>query len=190
MGRESGFIAVNATLSLTDVNFTLIPEVPFDLEGPNGFLTHLETRMRKRDHAVICVAEGAGQDILLRNQNVEYDASGNIKLADIGLFLKDYIVTYFKKKNIKVNLKYIDPSYMIRSAPANANDSIFCALLGQYAVHAAMAGKTDMIVALWNNAFVHLPIKIVTAERKHVSPASSLWYNLLQATGQPISMKN
>lgn len=191
MGRHSGYIAANASLAMNDANFILIPEVPFDLDGPNGFLAHLEKRISERDHALICVAEGAGQDILVQDKNAQgTDASGNVKLADIGLYLKDKINDYFNKKNIEVNLKYIDPSYMIRSAPATPNDSVFCGLLGQYSVHAAMAGKTDLIVGKWHNEFTHIPIKLVTSERKKISPDSSLWYNVLQASGQPVTMKN
>jgi 6-phosphofructokinase 1 len=169
----------------------LVPEVEFDLDGPNGFLAHLEKRIIRKDHAVICVAEGAGQDLIVKDTLEQgTDASGNVLLADIGLFLKDKIVKHFKSKNVEMSLKYIDPSYMIRSAPANPNDSVFCGLLGQYSVHAAMAGKTDMIVGKWHNEFAHMPIELVTSKRKQIKPDSPLWYNVLQATGQPTSMKN
>ncbi len=191
MGRHSGFIAANTTLAMNDVNFLLIPEVPFELYGENGFLAHLEQRLVNKDHAVICVAEGAGQDILAKDaENQERDASGNLVLGDIGLFLRDKIKDYFKEKGIPINLKYIDPSYMIRSAPANSNDSIFCAMLGQFAVHAAMAGKTDMIIGQWNNIYTHMPIDLVISERKQIDPNSRFWFNVLAATGQPVSMTN
>ncbi len=142
MGRHSGFIAAYSALAMNDVNFVLIPEVPFDLHGDNGFFHHLEQRLARRGHAVICVAEGAGQNLLVKEPDKQgRDASGNIKLADIGIFLRDAITEHFKSKNNPVALKYIDPSYMIRSAPANPNDALFCALLGQYAVHAGMAER-------------------------------------------------
>lgn len=190
MGRHSGFIAANATLAMNDVNFVLIPEVPFDLDGPNGFLAHLEKRILKRHHAVVCVAEGAGQDLLVGDKEVERDESGNIKLEDIGIYLRDKITAYFKAKNIQINLKYIDPSYMIRSAPANPNDSIFCNLLGQNAVHAAMAGKTNLLIGLWNNIFTHVPIELAISKRKQIDPNSTFWNSVLQATGQSPNMKN
>lgn len=190
MGRHSGFIAANAALAMNDVNFILVPEVPFDLYGENGFLKNLEKRILDRHHAVICVAEGAGQDLIHAEGKIEKDASGNIKLQDIGLFLKEKIKTYFKEKNIEANIKYIDPSYIIRSAPANANDSLFCAQLGQYAVHAGMSGKTDMLVGSWSNEFTHLPIDLVISKRKQIDPHSRFWYSVLQATGQAASMKN
>ncbi len=191
MGRHSGFIAANATLAMNDVNFLLVPEVPFELHGENGFLAHLEKRLMDRGHAVVCVAEGAGQDILVKDaEHQDRDASGNLVLADIGHYMRDRIKDYFKDKNLPINLKYIDPSYMIRSAPANSNDSIFCAMLGQFAVHAAMSGKTDMIIGQWNNVYTHMPIDLVISERKQIDPNSRFWYNVLSATGQPVNMTN
>ncbi len=191
MGRHSGFIAANAALAMNDVNFLLIPEVPFDLEGERGFLNHLKKRILRRSHAVICVAEGAGQDLVAGGQRKpEVDASGNVILRDIGIFLKNKIKEYFKKEGIEINLKYIDPSYNIRSTAATPNDSIYCAMLGQFAVHAAMAGKTDMIVGQWNNIFTHVPIELAISRRKKINPHSLFWNSVIQATGQPFSMVN
>ena len=190
MGRQSGHIAVHAALAQNDVNFVLVPEVPFDLEGENGFLKALENRMRQRHHCVILVAEGAGQDLMRRNDSIiETDASGNLKLLDIGLFMKSTIEDYFKKVGIDINLKYIDPSYMIRSVRANAGDSIYCGALGQYAAHAGMAGKTGMLVGLFRGEYVHLPLKIVTSG-KTVDPVGNIWMRVIESTGQPLSMKN
>ena len=188
MGRESGFIATAATLASHETNFCLIPEVPFELDGENGFLACLERRLAKRGHAVIVVAEGAGQD-LLQSTN-ETDASGNKKLSDIGLFLKGKITGYFEKKGIEINLKYIDPSYQVRASVTTASDSIYCERLGNNAVHAAMAGKTKLVIGLVHDKFVHLPIKAVTAHRNAVDPEGSLWRDALDATGQPILMVN
>lgn len=188
MGRQSGHIAVSTALAENDVNFVLIPEVPFSLERSTGFLAVLERRMVSRHHAVILVAEGAGQEFFGKDQPIERDASGNLRLFDIGSFLKEKIERYFRERGLEVNLKYFDPSYIIRSVPASANDSMYCELLGQYAVHAGMAGKTGMVVGLYNNEFVHLPIEAVTV-RKKVDPAGRLWMRVLEATGQPDSMK-
>jgi 6-phosphofructokinase 1 len=188
MGRDSGFIAAHATLANLDVNYTLIPEVPFDLYDKGGLLDVLEQRIKKRHHAVIVVAEGAGQD-LCTGESFK-DASGNIKYKDIGIFLKDEINKYFKERNIEITLKYIDPSYSIRSVPANASDSIFCAHLGRFAVHAAMTGKTDMIVGLWHDLFTHVPIPVTVTGRKKISPEGSLWLSVLESTGQPVSLKS
>jgi 6-phosphofructokinase 1 len=193
MGRHSGFIAANTSLAINDVNFILVPEVPFDLYGDNGFFRHLEERILKRGHAVICVAEGAGQDLIEHERNksqTSFDASGNIVLDDIGVFLKNKIREHFTERNIPINLKYIDPSYIIRSAPAESNDSIFCTMLGQYAVHAGMAGKTDCIIGQWNNIYIHIPIEMAISKRKKINPESSFWRSVLEATGQPQSMKN
>jgi len=190
MGRQSGHIAVGASLAQGDVNFVLIPEVSFDLEGENGFLSALEKRLNKSGHCVILVAEGAGQELIRRDdQPIETDASGNLRLLDIGVFLKTQIENYFKTKNLEVNLKYIDPSYTIRSVSANASDSIYCGALGQYAVHAAMSGKTGMLVGLMKDEYVHLPLKMVGSGAK-VDPAGNVWMRVLETTGQPPSMKN
>jgi 6-phosphofructokinase 1 len=188
MGRESGFIAACTALASHEVNFVLIPEVPFNLEGYNGFLHHLEERLKKRKHAVIVVAEGAMQDQLLTEKKT--DAGGNLKLADVGTYLRDRIIKYFDEKKMEINLKYIDPSYIIRSAPANPGDSIYCERLGNAAVHAAMAGKTKLIIGLVNNEFVHLPIKAVISHRNYVEPEGNLWRDTLDATHQPMLMVN
>ncbi|MBT8374141.1 MAG: ATP-dependent 6-phosphofructokinase, partial [Deltaproteobacteria bacterium] len=188
MGRHSGFIATTATLAQQDVNFVLIPEIDIDLDGKNGLLKAIETRLTLRKHAVVVVAEGAGQKFI-DGMDDECDASGNIKLKDIGLFLKNQITCYFKEKNIDISLKYIDPSYIIRSLPANANDSVFCGFLGRDAVHAGMAGKTKLIVSHWNNTFVYVPMALSAGKRKHVLPNGKLWRTVLEATGQG-SLKN
>jgi len=190
MGRQSGHIAASAALAQGDANFVLIPEIPFDLEGEKGFLKCLEKRLINRRHAVIIVAEGAGQDLIPPGAfPAVRDASGNLKLRDIGLFLREQIERHFKKIGVEVTLKYIDPSYIIRSVPANASDSILCGVLGQYAVHAGMAGKTGMLVGLVNDAFVHLPFKAVSSHRKTIDPSGNMWMQVLESTGQPISMK-
>lgn len=190
MGRQSGHIAAFSALALADVNFVLIPEVPFDLEGEMGFLKILENRLKKRGHAVILVAEGAGQYFFLKKDKPDTDASGNVKLFDIGTFLKKKIEAYFKKIDFEINLKYFDPSYMIRSVPANASDSLYCGALSNYAVHAAMAGKTGMVVGLFNDVFVHLPLRAVASKRKTVDPEGNVWMQVLESTGQPPHMRN
>ncbi|EOQ94882.1 phosphofructokinase [Leptospira wolbachii serovar Codice str. CDC] len=188
MGRHSGFIAVNSALASKNVNFVLIPELDFDLEGEGAFLTVLKERVQRRGHAVIIVAEGAGQKYF--EDKGEKDQSGNKKLADIGIFIKDKITEYFKKENVALNLKYIDPSYIIRSVPANAEDSVFCGFLAQNAVHAAFAGRTGCVVGIWNNVFTVMPISLAIAERKVLRPErSTLWRALLASTGQPNVMK-
>jgi 6-phosphofructokinase 1 len=188
MGRLSGHIAANAALAQNDTNFVLIPEVPFTLEGKNGFLPSLEKRIKSSGHAVVLVAEGAGQDLMHRiDDPVETDPSGNLRLYDIGIFLKNKIENYFQRINQEINLKYIEPSYMIRSVPANASDSIYCSSLGQYAVHAAMAGKTGLLVALLRDEYVHLPLSAAVSRRK-IDPQGDLWLRVLEATGQPPSM--
>jgi len=184
MGRHSGFIAATATLAQEDVNFVLIPEVDFDLNGPNGFLNALEARLNARGHAVVVVAEGAGQQYIENIAEDECDESGNVRLKDIGLFMKNAINQHFNAKGMNISLKYIDPSYMIRSLPANANDSVFCGFLGRNAVHAGMTGKTKLLIGSWNNHFVHVPMESSAGRRKKVNPDSELWTAVLAATGQ------
>ena len=182
MGRDSGFIAAHASLSNSDVNFCLIPEVSFTLHGEDGLLERLRRRLERKRHAVIVVAEGVGQDSIVDSQTVETDASGNICYKDIGLFLEQAILDYFKHNDLNVTLKYIDPSYMIRSCPANATDSAFCLLLGRNAVHAAMAGKTDMFVGYWNQLFTHVPLSMAMAKRKRINPRGMIWQTIRSIT--------
>lgn len=189
MGRDSGFIAANAALAVPDVNFVIIPEMDFDLYGPNGFLETLKDRLTKRKHALVVVAEGAGQ-FLFDEENEGTDESGNRRYNDIGVFLKDKIVDTFSKGGFEVTVKYIDPSYIIRSSPANANDSKFCSQLAQNAVHASMSGHTDFVVGYWNSQFTLLPIPVATRRRKKVNLESELWWSVLESTGQPMLMKN
>ena len=181
MGRESGFIAAQAALALREANFVLIPEAPFQLYGEAGLLPALEARLRLRGHAVIIAAEGAGQHLLQRNE--ARDASGNPVLADVGSLLKNAISEYLRDK-MPFSIKYIDPSYMIRSVPANANDRVYCGFLGQHAVHAAMAGRTEMVVAKIMDHYVHIPLELVTKKRRKLNIRSGLWRAVLESTGQ------
>ncbi len=184
MGRDSGFIACYASLASSLVNFTLIPEVPFELEGPRGLLESLRYRLAQRHHAVIVVAEGAGQHLLAQSGQT-HDASGNPLHGDIGLFLKDRIGAFFKARKMETTVKFIDPSYTIRSVPASPQDNVFCSRLAQNAVHAAMAGKTAMLVGRWHGTFVHLPLELITNGRRRVDPEGELWHSVLENTGQP-----
>jgi 6-phosphofructokinase 1 len=184
MGRHAGFIAAYATVASQDVNFTLIPEVPFALDGERGFLAALERRVRNRGHALIVVAEGAGQD-LLQNAQAECDASGNVRLKDIGVFLRAHIEAHFAAAGLPMVIRYIDPSYLVRSSPANAADSILCDLFARYAVHAAMAGKTGLVIGQLHDHFIHVPIELLTARTKRLSPDGPEWAAVLAATGQP-----
>lgn len=183
MGRESGFIAANATLANSEVNFCLIPEVPFSLDI---LFEQLRRRLSLRKHAVIVVAEGAGQDMVGKDSG--HDPSGNIRLQDIGIFLRDKIKAYFRSLDIKVDLKYIDPSYTIRSMPANPHDSVFCLLLGHNAVHAGMAGRTNMVVGYWSGHYTHVPIPLAVSKRKKIDPRGRLWNSVIESTGQQREM--
>ena len=183
MGREAGFIAAAATVASGYANFTLIPEQPFELEGPSGFLAALKRRLEARNHAVVVVAEGAGQELLAQSGD-ECDASGNLRLGDIGLFLKEQIKAFGQRENFPVSVKYFDPSYYIRSVPARPADSLLCGQLGRKAVHAAMAGKTDLLIGLWHNHHIHVPLEVSTGEKKTLSTDGELWTSVLSLTGQ------
>ena len=183
MGRHSGFIACSAAIASGEVNCVLIPEVPFALEGDHGFLEVMRQRVVSRGHAVIIAAEGAGQEHI--GPTGQTDASGNARLGDIGHFLKDRLVEHFRKCQTPITLKYIDPSYMIRSVPASPQDRIYCMRLGQAAVHAGMAGKTGLIVARWHSTYVHVPIVVATSARRTVDPGKDIWLSVLESTGQP-----
>ncbi|MBW1705592.1 MAG: ATP-dependent 6-phosphofructokinase [Deltaproteobacteria bacterium] len=184
MGRNSGFIAASATLANAEVNFCLVPEAPFSL---GSFLEALRERLENRGHAVIVTAEGAGQDLMEESNG--RDASGNTRLGDVGLFLKGRINDYMKQAGMDCTLKYIDPSYMIRSMPANPHDSVFCLLLGHNAVHAGMTGRTNMVVGYWSGEYTHVPIHLAISRRKQIDPDGRLWSSVLASTGQPREMR-
>ena len=183
MGRHSGFIACYASLANHEVDFVLIPEVPLVLDGPNGVLRHVQRRVTDRGHAVVVVAEGAGQSLVPADG--ARDASGNAKLGDIGHLLRDRITSYFAEHDTELTLRYVDPGYAIRSVPANPYDAVFCIRLAQAAVHAAMSGRTAMVVGRWHGRFIHLPISLATASRNQVDPDGDLWMSVLEATTQP-----
>jgi 6-phosphofructokinase 1 len=185
MGRHSGFIACHAAMASIDVDFVLIPEVPLDLEAENGLLVALERRLGQESHAVIVVAEGAGQDLCQTESTRLTDASGNVRLSDIGVVLRDRIVAHFRRKQVDITLKYIDPSYHIRSVPASPPDSVYCWHMARNAVHAAMAGNTEMLIGRWHGRFVHVPMPLATRFRKQVDTNGDLWTAVVESTGQP-----
>jgi len=184
MGRHAGFIAAGATVASQDVNFTLIPEVPFALGGPTGFLAALKRRVLERGHAVVVVAEGAGQDLFAESPEAR-DASGNVRLWDIGPFLSEGITTFFANERVPVTLRYFDPSYQIRSRPANCEDAVMCDQFARQAVHAALAGKTGLVVGFLHGAFIHVPTDLIVSGVKQVEPDGPLWQAVLATTGQP-----
>jgi len=182
MGRHSGFISAGAAMASNDVNYVLVPEVDFPLEGEDGLLTHMEKRLDERGHAVVVVAEGAGQKYCAVDGK---DKSGNQKLGDVGVMLRDRIIDHFKSINNPISMKYIDPSYMIRGVPAEPVDSMLCFRLAAYAVHAAMSGRTEMIIGKWHGRFCHLPIQLAVSERQCIDPHGEMWSAVLDSTGQP-----
>lgn len=184
MGRHAGFLAAEATIASQDVNFTLIPEVPFQLDGEGGFLAALEQRIVKRGHAVIAVAEGAGQE-LFANATTERDASGNVKLNDIGVLLRKKIEAWFQARNIPCVMRYFDPSYIVRSSPDNTEDTILCDQFARHAAHAAMAGQSGLVIGLLHDRFIHVPIELLATQTKRLDPESPAWSAVLSATGQP-----
>jgi 6-phosphofructokinase 1 len=187
MGRHSGFIACQAAIASTDADVVLIPEVPVRLEGSSGLFEFLERRLRRHAHAVIVVAEGAGQELCVQSPESGTDASGNARLGDIGHVLRTRIVDHFARQRVEVTLKYIDPSYHIRSVPALPNDSVYCWNMARNAVHAAMAGNTELLIGRWHGRFVHVPLPLATRFRKQVDTSGDLWMSVIESTGQPVS---
>ncbi|MCB1754971.1 MAG: ATP-dependent 6-phosphofructokinase [Gammaproteobacteria bacterium] len=184
MGRNAGYIAANACLASGNANFCLIPEVAFALDGPGGFLDLLERRLRLRHNAVIVIAEGAGQEFFA-DQDLGSDASGNRKLGDIGLLLKERISTYLKKVGLDNSIKYIEPSYLIRSTGPNANDQLFCDTCARAAVHAALAGKSGLLIGNRFRHIVHVPMRALAGKERKVNPDGDLWFSVRENTGQP-----
>ena len=182
MGRDSGFIAASATMANPFVNYCLVPEEDFNLEeGEHALLPHLLERLNRRHHAVIIVAEGAGQKFFEEGKE-QRDASGNVLKKDIGPLLKEKITAYCKAHNTEVSVKYFDLGYTIRSVQAEGADAIFCGILAQNAVHAAMSGRTDMIMGHWAGHFTHVPITLATRDRKKIQLDSPLWTSVKSVT--------
>lgn len=183
MGRHAGFITAAAVAASGEANFCLVPEQRVKLHGEDGFLAALERRLAAKEHAVVVVAEGAGQDWLAESPT-GHDASGNKILGDVGPHLAEEINKHFKNRQIPVSVKYFDPSYHIRSVPANAGDSLLCERLARAAAHAGMAGKTDVLVGLWHNHLVHVPLAISSDAKREMSLESELWASVQSLTGQ------
>lgn len=185
MGRHSGFVACQAAVASTDVDVVLIPEVSAALEGERGVLRYIEKVLDRKGHAVLVAAEGAAQELISGESGGAADKSGNVKLKDVGVFLRDRITAHFRQNGRDVTLKYIDPSYAIRSVPATPSDSVYCWNMARNAVHAAMAGNTEMLIGRWHGRFVHVPMPLATRGRKQVDPGADLWNSVVEATGQP-----
>lgn len=186
MGRESGFLATHAAIASGDVNFLLIPEVPFELEGMSGFLQILRKRLESRHHALVVVAEGVSERLLSSpHEKVPLDASGNRIMEDVGIYLRDRVSRWLKEQEVESRVRYIDPSYLVRSFRANSMDSIYCQNLAHNAVHAAMSGRTRMLVATCNNIYCHIPLEAIVQGRKFVDPNGDLWRSAMETTGQP-----
>ena len=184
MGRHAGFIAAGASVVSQEVDFTLVPEISFPLEGEHGFLAALERRIRDRAHAVIVVAEGAGQHLFNAGEE-RRDASGNLLNEDIGALLRERITAHFAEREIPISMKYFDPTYHIRSVPANVYDRYLCDQMARHAVHAAMAGKTGVMIGLEHHHCVNVPIPVVVSRTKKMDVSGDPWRAVLQATGQP-----
>lgn len=189
MGRNAGFIAANACLASGNANFCLIPEVEFNLYGENGLLELLERRLRRRSHAVIVLAEGAGQEFF-DVATLGHDASGNKKLGDIGVYLKAKIKEHFTEIKLSHSVKYIEPSYLIRSTAPNANDQLYCDACARSAVHAAMTGKSGMLIGNRHRHLVHVPMNALTGKERKVRSDGDLWFSVRENTGQPQYMGN
>ena len=184
MGRHAGFIAAGASVVSQETDFALVPEISFPLDGKDGLLSALERRLKERGHAVIVVAEGAGQHLMPKGEQGK-DKSGNPLLLDVGSFLRNEIIEHFARRELPIAMKYLDPSYHIRSVPANSYDRFLCDQMGRHAVHAAMAGKTGLIIGFEHSQYIHVPIPAVTGQTKRMDVSGDLWRAVLESTGQP-----
>jgi len=186
MGRHSGFLACHAALASTEADLVLIPEVPIALDGPRGVYACIDRVLARKGHAVVVVAEGAAQELIADAMTADArDRSGNAKLKDVGVFVRDRIVAHYQARGDEATVKYIDPSYAIRSIPACASDSVYCWNMARNVVHAAMAGNTKLLIGRWHGRFVHIPMALAIRERRHVDPHGDLWMSVIEATGQP-----
>ena len=162
----------------------LIPELDFDLHGKGGLLAHIERTVEQKGYCVVVVAEGALQDKC--PQRPEKDASGNPILEDVGRYLRNEIKEYFDQgTKKKIDLKYIDPTYMIRATETNTSDKIYCYVLAQGAVHAAFAGFTGITVGMVNTHTAYFPIDLIVSTTRQVDTHGKTWQRLISATNQP-----
>jgi len=187
MGRNAGYLAAASTLATGLADFCLIPECPFSLDGDGGLFELIERRLEQKGHVVIVVAEGAGQEFF-DPETLGTDASGNPKLGDIGVYLKQAIDGTFSEAGRRVSIKYIDPSYLVRSAPAGTADALHGTRLAHGAIHAAMSGRTAMLVGYWHGQLTHVPLTALAGRQRRVNPEGDLWWNVLETTGQPLDI--
>jgi 6-phosphofructokinase 1 len=187
MGRHSGFLACQAALASTEADLVLIPEVPLALDGEAGVHAFVERVLARKGHAVIVAAEGIAQELIAGDAEPGRDRSGNAALRDAGVFLRDQLAAHLRASGRDATVKYIDPSYTIRSIPACPSDSIYCWNMARHAVHAAMAGNTAMLIGRWHGRFVHVPMTVATRESRRVDPGGDLWTSVIESTGQPRS---
>lgn len=189
MGRSTGHIALHSTLSSRDVDCCLIPETDFYLEGKGGLFEFLEQRVKENGHAVLVVAEGAGQDVIPRNdaQKEERDESGNLVFLDVGSWLKSELKKWWERDHPGelFTVKYIDPTYMIRAVPANATDNLYCTLLAHSAIHGVMAGYTGFVTGPINGNYAYIPLTDVAQAKNEVNTRDHKWAWVRSVTNQP-----
>lgn len=190
MGRSTGHIALHATLSSRDVDCCLIPENDFYLEGRGGLLEFLGARLKENGHAVVVVAEGAGQDVIPRSDEAhveEKDESGNPVFLDVGGWLKSELKKWWARDHETelFTVKYIDPTYMVRAVPANATDNLYCTMVAHSAIHGAMAGYTGFVSGPINGNYVYIPVEDVARAKNRVDTRDHKWAWVRSLTSQP-----
>ena len=148
-----------------------MPEKSFSVDA---LLRYVNEKLDEKDHCILVVAEGVNTRVVDGNGPVTVD-------GDVG----PWLCAQLKANLESISLKYVDPSYAVRSAPSNAADTIFCSRLAQHAAHGALGGSTAFAVGTVNTHYVEIPLQDFANRAAVCAVTGRIFGDLVRSTGQP-----